>query len=182
MEPPRAYVWYEDDPEPPVSRVLLRGDVNSPGDEVQPGVPAVLLPHQANPPQPTKNTTGRRLWLARWMTSPDNPLIARVMSTAFGSGHFGEGLVASESDFGLMGKRPSHPELLDYLATEFVGSGWSVKHIQRLILNSSTYGLGSSWNDKAAQIDPEGELLWRWRPRRLEAEVVRDSMLSSASA
>ena len=176
-EPPRAYVWYEDNPEPPLSRVLLRGDVNSPGEQVQPGVPAILLQHQLEPPQPTEHTTGRRLWLARWMTSPDNPLVARVMVNRLWQWHFGEGLVASESDFGLMGKRPSHPELLDYLATEFVGSGWSVKHIQQLILKSSTYRLSSSWNDEAAQIDPEGALLWRWRPRRLEAEVVRDSLL-----
>ena len=177
-EPPRAYVWYEDDPEPPVSRVLLRGDVSTPGDEVQPGVPTVLARSQLEPPQATKKTTGRRLWLARWVTAPDNPLVARVMVNRLWQWHFGEGLVASESNFGLMGKSPSHPKLLDYLATEFVSSGWSVKHIHRLILNSSTYGLASSWNDKAAGIDPEGELLWRWTPRRLEAEVIRDSLLA----
>ena len=177
-EPPRAYVWYEDDPEPPVSRVLLRGDVSTPGDEVQPGVPAVLARSQLEPPQATKKTTGRRLWFARWVTDPDNPLVARVMVNRLWQWHFGEGLVASESNFGLMGKSPSHPKLLDYLATEFVNSGWSVKHIHRLILNSSTYGQASSWNDKAAGIDPEGELLWRWRPRRLEAEVIRDSLLA----
>ena len=178
QEPPRAYVWYEDDPEPPVSRVLLRGDVSTPGDEVQPGVPALLARSQLEPPQPTKKTTGRRLWLARWVTAPDNPLVARVMVNRLWQWHFGEGLVASESNFGLMGKSPSHPKLLDYLATEFVSSGWSVKHIHRLILNSSTYGLASSWNDKAAGIDPGGELLWRWKPRRLEAEVIRDSLLA----
>ena len=177
-EPPRAYVWYEDDPEPPVSRVLLRGDVSTPGDEVHPGVPAVLARSQLEPPQPTKKTTGRRLWLARWVTAPDNPLVARVMVNRLWQWHFGEGLVASESNFGVMGKSPSHPKLLDYLATEFVSSGWSVKHIHRVILNSSTYGQASSWNDKAAGIDPEGELLWRWKPRRLEAEVIRDSLLA----
>lgn len=178
QEPPRAYVWYEDNPEPPVSRVLLRGDVTTPGDEVQPGVPSVLARRQTEPPQPTKKTTGRRLWLARWMTGPNHPLVARVMVNRLWQWHFGEGLVASESNFGLMGKSPSHPRLLDYLATEFVNSGWSVKHIHRLILNSSTYRQASSWNDKAARIDPEGELLWRWRPRRLEAEVIRDSLLA----
>ena len=178
-EPPRAYVWYEDGPEPPVSRVLLRGDVTTPGDEVRPGVPAVLARRQLEPPQATEKTTGRRLWLARWITDPDNPLVARVMVNRLWQWHFGEGLVASESNFGVMGKNPSHPKLLDYLATEFVSSGWSVKHIHRLILNSNTYAQASSWNDKAARIDPEGELLWRWRPRRLEAEVIRDSMLAA---
>ena len=114
--------------------MLLRGDVSTPGDEVQPGVPALLARSQLEPPQPTKKTTGRRLWLARWVTAPDNPLVARVMVNRLWQWHFGEGLVASESNFGLMGKSPSHPKLLDYLATEFVSSGWSVKHIHRLIL------------------------------------------------
>ena len=86
-----------------------------------------------------KQSSGRRLWLARWMTSPSNPLVARVMVNRVWQWHFGEGLVASENDFGVVGQRPSHPELLDYLATEFVQSGWSLKQLHRLIVSSRTY-------------------------------------------
>jgi hypothetical protein len=94
------------------------------------------------------------------------------------SWHFGEGLVASENDFGVIGSRPSHPELLDWLAVEFIESGWSVKHMQRLILNSSTFQLSSGWNGEAGKLDAGNRLLWRWMPRRVEAEVLRDSTLA----
>ncbi len=176
-EPLRAYVWYEDAPQAPPTHVLRRGDPSQPGEEVQPGVPAVLPALDIGPIQPTGHSTGRRLWLARWMTHPRNPLLARVLVNRLWQWHFGEGLVATENDFGVMGQRPSNPELLDYLATELVESGWSIKHLQRLILNSSTYRASSSWNAVAGKLDPDNTLFWRWKPRRLDAETVRDSML-----
>jgi len=177
-EPLRAYIWYEDGTKAAATHLLRRGDPSQPGDEVQPGVPAVLAAWDTGQPQPTTHSTGRRLWLARWMTDGRNPLVARVIVNRIWQWHFGEGLVASENDFGVMGQRPGNPELLDYLATELIDSGWSIKHIQRLILNSSTFRASSAWDAKSGAADPENALLWRWKPRRLEAEVVRDAMLS----
>ena len=177
-EPPRAYIWHEDAADASPTRVLARGDVRQPGREVEAGVPSVFGAGRLEAPAETEKSTGRRLALARWMTRSDNPLVARVMVNRIWQGHFGEGLVASENDFGLMGQRPSHPQLLDYLATELIQSGWSLKHVHRLIVKSSTFQLSSAWDPKSAKIDPDQRLLWRWRPRRLEAEVVRDSILA----
>jgi hypothetical protein len=179
-EPPRAYIWYEDNPLPPPSHVLQRGEPGSPGEVVQPGVPAVLTRVDLPPPTPSKRSAGRRLWLARWMTSPDNPLLARVLVNRLWQWHFGDGLVTTPNDFGVMGQPPSNQELLDYLASEFMQSGWSIKHLQRLIVKSSAFQMSSNWSERAAKIDPEDTLLWRWKPRRLEAEVIRDSMLTVA--
>ncbi|MBM3775692.1 MAG: DUF1553 domain-containing protein, partial [Acidobacteria bacterium] len=180
-EPPRAYVWYEEGPRAPATYLLQRGDPAAPGEEVRPGVPSILGPASLEPPAASRRSTGRRLWLARWMTRPDHPLVARVIVNRLWQWHFGEGLVASENDFGLMGQRPSHPELLDYLATELIRSGWSLKHIQRLIVNSGAFRLSSAWNEQAGKLDPENALLWRWKPRRLEAEVIRDAALAVGS-
>jgi mono/diheme cytochrome c family protein len=177
-EPPRGYVWYEEGPRPPATHLLIRGNPVIPGDEVQPGVPAVFGSVELDAPKSTAKSSGRRLWLAKWMTRPDNPLVARVMVNRIWQWHFGEGLVASENDFGVMGQRPTHPELLDYLATELISSGWDIKHIQRLIVNSSTWRAAAGGDEHAAKVDPEESLLWRWRPRRLNAETVRDSMLA----
>ncbi len=177
-EPPRAYIWHEDAAEVSPTRVLARGDVRQRGREVEPGVPSVFGAGRLGAPTETEKSTGRRLALARWMTRSDNPLVARVIVNRIWQGHFGEGLVASENDFGLMGQRPSHPRLLDYLATELIESGWSLKHIHRLIVKSNTFQLSSAWDPKWAKIDPDQRLLWRWKPRRLEAEVVRDSVLA----
>ena len=177
-EPPRAYVWYEESPIASPTYVLERGDPGRPDEEVQPGLPTILDEFPLAQPKPTQKSTGRRLWLARWMTRPDNPLVARVMVNRIWGWHFGEGVVASENNFGLMGERPSHAELLDYLAREFIQSGWSIKHIHRLIVKSNTFQTSSVWNKRAGKIDPDNALLWRWKPRRLEAEVIRDSMLA----
>ena len=176
-EPPRAYIWREDAEISP-TRVFARGDVRRPGQEVEPGVPSVFGADRLEAPSAIKKSTGRRLALARWMMRPDNPLVARVIVNRLWQGHFGEGLVASENDFGLMGQRPTHPRLLDYLATELILSGWSLKHIHRLIVTSSTFQLSSAWDPRSAKIDPDQRLLWRWKPRRLEAEAVRDSVLA----
>ena len=181
-EPPRAYVWYEDTPYPPATRVLLLGDPGTPGEEVQPVVPTILahpdLLSRLGPIEPTFNSSGRRHWLARWMTDPQNPLVARVMVNRIWQWVFGDGLVATENDFGAAGDAPSHPLLLDYLASEFIASGWSVKHMVRLLVGSSTFAQASDWNSAAAGVDHRNRLLWRWQSRRLEAEAVRDSMLA----
>ena len=181
-EPPRAYVWYEDTPYPVATRVLVRGDPGTPGGEVQPVIPTILgrpdLLARLGPIEPTLDSSGRRRWLARWMTHPQNPLVARVMVNRIWQWVFGEGLVATENDFGVAGETPSHPLLLDYLASEFIASGWSVKHVVRLLAGSSTFAQASDWNPQAAAVDLQNRLLWRWRPRRLEAEAVRDSMLA----
>ena len=119
----------------------------------------------------------RRLELARWIVSEENPMAARVMVNRIWQHHFGEGLVKTPSDFGINGARPSHPELLDWLATEFVGSGWSMKHIHRLIVLSSTYRQSSQPRREAEKMDAANTLLWRFPPRRLEAEPIRDAIL-----
>jgi mono/diheme cytochrome c family protein len=200
-EPLRAYVMYEEGPKPPVSRLLVRGNPAAPAEEVGPGLPAVLVKGPLPPPQPTALTTGRRLWLARWLTRPDNPLTARVMVNRVWQGHFGEGLVQTESDFGVMGQRPTNPALLDWLAAWFTtpaaspassgrvgergrgsaaprGAGWSLKRLHRLIVTSNAYNAASVWTPAIAKGDPDGLLHARWRPRRLEAEAVRDSILA----
>ena len=176
--PPRAYLWREEGSRAGPTYLLERGDPDSPGDQIQPGLPAILSPKSIEPPQPTRTSTGRRAWLAGWMTRPGNPLVARVIVNRLWQWHFGEGLVASENDFGVMGQPPSHPDLLDYLAEELVDSDWSIKHVQRLIVKSNTFQMSSIGNDQAAAIDPDNVLLWKWKPRRLEGEVIRDSMLA----
>jgi len=112
------------------------------------------------------------------MTRPDNPLLARVMVNRVWQHHFGEGLVATANDFGVMGQPPSHPELLDWLAAEFMAGGWRLKALHRTIVLSSTYQTSAFADTRARQADPDNALLGRWRQRRLEAEVVRDSMLA----
>ncbi|HUG80564.1 MAG TPA: PSD1 and planctomycete cytochrome C domain-containing protein [Bryobacterales bacterium] len=177
-EPPRAYIWYEDSSIPPVTRLLERGDTTQPTDVVYPAAPTVLGRTSLDPDVRPISSTGRRLALARWMTDARNPLVSRVIVNRIWQWYFGEGLVASENDFGVAGERPSHPELLDYLATELVQSGWSLKHLHRLIAKSATFQRSTEWNEAAAAKDAGNRLLWRWKPRRLEAEVVRDSMLA----
>jgi hypothetical protein len=175
-EPPRAYIWDEDSPKAPTTRVFRRGDPTRPREQVEPDVPTVLGRKPPAAPVPTAKSTGRRLWLACWMTRPDNPLVARVMVNRIWQSHFGTGLVASANDFGVMGQPPSHPELLDWLASELVANGWPMKRLHRLIVLSNTYQ--TSARRTAGEADGEPALLRRWRPRRLEAEAVRDSVLA----
>jgi hypothetical protein len=120
----------------------------------------------------------RRLKFAEWLVDPRNPLPARVMANRVWHLHFGEGLVTTPNDFGMSGARPSHPELLDWLAVKFIQNGWSLKALHRLIVNSATYRQASEPNAKAAGIDANNQFLWRFSPRRLEGEIVRDALLA----
>ena len=154
---------------------LHRGDPEQPRELV---VPAVLsrLGSLALPSGSTEQE--RRLALASWIASPENPLTVRVLVNRIWQGHFGIGLVETASDFGRTGARPSHPELLDWLATQFIRSGWSIKYLHRLIALSATFRQSSRMNREALSIDADSRLLWRFPARRLEAEIIRDSMLA----
>jgi hypothetical protein len=174
-------VFVETDPSPPAHHLLRRGQHHAPGAEVAPGVPAALCTasngYQVEPRPAGRISTGRRTAFARWVTSPDNPLFARVMVNRIWQHHFGTGLVATPDNLGQSGARPSHPELLDWLATEFVRSGWSLKAMHRLILTSAGYRQSSAPRDDAERLDPENRLLARFPLRRLDAESLRDAML-----
>jgi Protein of unknown function (DUF1553)/Protein of unknown function (DUF1549) len=165
----------------PPTYILHGGSRFAPGDEVQPGFLSILDSSDAKitPPQGV-NSTGRRSALAAWLTDPSNPLPARVMVNRIWHYHFGHGIVATPGDFGRMGARPTHPELLDYLAGYFVDNGWSIKKVHRLILLSNAYQEASDYQPKIAEADPDNKLLWRYPRRRMEAEAIRDSMLATA--
>jgi hypothetical protein len=162
----------------------LEEDVKGP--VVQPGLLQVLVngtpPPVAVPPKRSDYmSSGRRRALAEWIASPDNPLTARVMVNRLWYWHFGTGIVATPGTFGKMGMLPSHPELLDWLATEFVRQGWSIKRIHRLIMNSQTYKMSSSfYNASNVEKDPTDVYLWRYPVRRLEGEAIRDIILSAS--
>ncbi|MEZ6031937.1 MAG: DUF1553 domain-containing protein [Planctomycetaceae bacterium] len=167
--------------------LLHRGDALTPGPPVDPGVLSALATPNAydwTPPTPDAQTSGRRLAFARWLTQPDHPLTARVMVNRIWLHHFGEGIVSTPEDFGTLGAAPSHPQLLDWLAREFVENGWSIKHIHRLIMTSNVYRQRSTSDaeryKRASQVDPDNRLLWRQRLRRVDAEPLRDAMLSVA--
>ena len=176
---PRGYFFVESSPQAPPTHLLLRGKANSPGPEVQPGVPQSLAHEPLRFLEPSPRTSQRRLSLAQWVTGDDNPLTARVIVNRVWQHHFGHGIVRTPSDFGVMGAPPTHPRLLDWLAHWFTHEGgWSLKKLHRLILASNTYRMGAEWNDEYAAADPENNLLWRRSYRRLEVEAIRDSMLA----
>ena len=180
--PEKIAAFVETDPNPPTHHLLKRGQHNQPGIEVQPGAPAALTTannsYQIAPRPNGRVSMGRRLAFANWVTSPENPLFARVMVNRVWQHHFGTGLVATSDNLGVSGAKASHPELLDYLAAEFVRSGWSVKALHRLILTSATYRQTSTPRDGLDAIDPDNRLLAHFPIRRLDAEAVRDSMLA----
>ena len=179
-EPPRGYIWYEDTSKPPVTKIFRRGDPTRPKGKVKPGLPAILANQQPAPPEPLDKSTGRRRWLARWLTRPDNPLVARVIVNRVWQHHFGQGLVSSANDFGVMGQKPVDQDLLDWLASDFVANGWKLKRLHRMIVLSQAYQMSSISPEVSASktIDPKIEGLSHWQQRRLEAEAVRDSIMA----
>ena len=181
---PRIRALFDMGGVPTPTRILLRGEFTNQGPLVEPGVPSVLSvglePYHAERPDWHTETTGRRLALARWLTQPDHPLTARVMVNRIWQHHFSTGLVTTPGNFGSNGSRPTHPELLDWLATEFVQRGWSLKAMHRLIMTSSAYRQSSRAGAKALAEDPSNVLLSRFPLRRLDADALRDSILKVA--
>jgi hypothetical protein len=176
----RAYFLYEPSPKAPATHLLYRGKAGNPGPEVAPGLPTVLAAKQPAFLTPDDRTSRRRLTLARWIASADNPLTPRVIVNRVWQFHFGEGLVRTPSDFGIMGEPPTHPELLDWLTDWFVSHGWSLKRLHRLILTSNTYRMSKRWRPDYGEKDPENQRLWRFPYRRLEVEAIRDAMLAAS--
>ena len=169
--------------ETPPSYFLIRGDPFSPGSRMSPGF--VTVATYGDPPteipRADGRTAGRRLALAEWLVSESNPLTARVMVNRIWHHHFGRGIVATLDNVGKVGEPPSHPELLDWLAVEFVERDWSVKEIHRLLMTSEAYRMASAFQDvDSAKRDPLNRLLWRYRPHRLEAETVRDAIMTAS--
>jgi uncharacterized small protein (DUF1192 family) len=160
-------------------RVLLRGDLGKPGPVVSPqGLSCVRSPEPDLGLRPDAPEGQRRLKFAEWVVRQDNPLTARVMVNRAWHYHFGQGLVETPSDLGWNGGRPSHPELLDWLARRFVADGWSLKKLHKRIMLSATYRQSSRFAPEAARVDADNRWLWRFTPRRLEGEAVRDAMLA----
>jgi hypothetical protein len=177
QSPPLAYAANPSPPEP--TYVLVRGDVEKRGERVGAGGLEVIKTPAPEWGLPVDAPEGqRRLKLAKWLAAPENPLPARVLVNRVWGWHFGRGLVETPSDFGFNGGRPSHSELLDWLASEFTARGGSLKKLHRLILLSSTYRQSSRYDATAAAADADNRLLWRFAPRRLEGEAVRDAMLA----
>jgi Protein of unknown function (DUF1553)/Protein of unknown function (DUF1549)/Planctomycete cytochrome C len=166
----------------PDVHLLIRGDYRNKGEEIKPAFPAALRDENEVIEETSLRpfVPQRRKALALWLTKPDHPLTARVMVNRLWQGHFGRGIVATPNDFGRQGQPPTHPELLDWLATEFVDHGWSIKQMHRLMVLSSTYRMSSRANEAGLKIDPQNHYLWRMNPRRLEAEAIWDSVLAVA--
>jgi hypothetical protein len=214
-KPPEDFITVltEPDGKAPVTRVFHRGDPKQPKEAVRPGGLSILAPPAQAIELPEKDpalpTTGRRLAFARWLTSGANPLVARVLVNRVWLQHFGRGLVATPSDFGVMGERPSHPDLLDWLATDFVDNGWRLKRLHKLIMTSTAYRQSSLRSPRtlaldhdlapprsarrsptkaaprsvpADQRDPDNLLYWHKPVHRLDAEALRDSMLAASGA
>jgi hypothetical protein len=156
-------------------KVLMRGDYNNPGEDAPRAVPAILARVEA--PPSAFNGSGR-LEVANWIASPANPMTARVMVNRLWMWHYGEGIVGTPDNFGKMGARPTHPELLDYLASRFVEGGWSVKKMQRMMLLSNAYQMSTDADEKTMAADPENGLISRFNRQRLDVEEIRDGMLA----
>jgi hypothetical protein len=179
-DPPveKALCVTEAGPTPPTTFILLRGIPHVHGEPVEPRFPEVLGGQPPPNPRPTANTTGRRSALADWIASPTHPLTARVMVNRIWQYHFGRGIVRTPSDFGFQGAPPTHPELLDWLASELIASGWRMKPIHKLIVMSDTYRQSSRGRADALAADPANDSFWRFDMRRLNAEEIRDSILA----
>ncbi len=157
--------------QPRMSTMFSRGDYRSPTEKVEPHTPKILHPYQAD-------STNNRLSLAKWLVSPENPLVARVIANRMWGEVFGTGLVSTPEDFGLKGEAPSHPELLDWLAVDFVENGWSQKKLLRLMLTSRTYRQSSKMTAEQLERDPNNVSLARGPRFRLPAELIRDNALA----
>jgi hypothetical protein len=166
--------------------VLKRGELNKPREEVAPGVPAVLSSRPQSSgrarsvPLADVRVSDRRSSLAKWLTSSDNPLTARVIVNRVWGWHFGRGIVRTPNDVGAQGEPPTHPELLDWLSRDFMEHGWSIKHLHRRILLSRAYQMASATDRDTLRVDPENRWLARFPRRRLEGELVRDALLTCA--
>lgn len=180
LEPRIRALWDRGEPTP--TYILRRGEPTNAGPLVSPGVPAVLMDGKARfevrPPWPGANSTGRRLAFAKWLIQPDNPLTARVMANRIWAHHFGFGIVRTLGNFGHTGTPPTNSELLDWLATEFIHQGWSMKAMHRLIMTSSTYRQSSTVTPALEKLDPDNLLISRMPLRRMEAEPLYDALLS----
>jgi hypothetical protein len=169
------------DEKPAETQVLRRGDFNNKGRAVEPGVPAVLASADFKlQPVSRPKSSGRRRAFADWLADPNNPTTARLHVNRLWAWHFGVGIVETLDDFGHTGKPPSHPELLDWLASEFVARSFRQKEMHRLIVNSTAYRQSSAYDSAKAVIDAENRWLWAFRPKRHEGEVLRDALLAAA--
>jgi hypothetical protein len=169
----RTAMVMQEMPDPRETFLLIRGQYDRKGERVQPGLPASLPPLPPGAPE-------NRLGLAQWLTQPDHPLVSRVIVNRLWQAFFGAGIVRTSEDFGSQGDLPSHPELLDWLATELVRSGWNVKHVVRLIVTSATYRQSSAVTPDLLKRDPENRLLARGPRFRLSAEAIRDQALAAS--
>jgi hypothetical protein len=180
---PLAQAMIDNNREAPKTHVLSGGAYDAPQEEVAPGFLTILDPSDAKIVPPANvDSTGRRTALANWLADASNPLTTRVIVNRVWQYHFGRGLAGTPSDLGLMGERPTHKELLDWLTAEFVEKGWSLKKLHKLILTSNTYQQSTAHNAESAKVDPDNKLLWRFNRRRLEGETIRDSILHTAGA
>ena len=189
--PTRGLVFVDSGAVPLPSFLLARGDVNKKVEPVEFGFLTVLLrgktpeDYRKQVARPGVDTTFRRSALAEWMVDTEHgagALLARVIVNRIWYHHFGQGLVRTPDDFGIQGEPPTHPELLDWLAAELIRSGWSLKHIHRLIVTSATYGQAVEHDARKAETDPDNRLLWTRRPQRLEAETLRDAILTASGS
>jgi hypothetical protein len=190
---PAGRVLHESSAKAGASYLMVRGDFRRPGAPVEPAYPRIadLWGNSVPEPAPDAPTTGRRTALGRWLTRPDHPLTTRVIVNRLWQHHFVYGLVRTPSDFGRIGEEPTHPELLDWLATELPRRGWSLKQMHKLMVTSATYRQSSTAPQNraasaseriaaGAALDPDNKLLWRMNRRRLEGEAIRDAMLAAA--
>ena len=180
MPPPdTALALARCEPHPPPTRIMLRGNPHSPGEEVKPHFPALFGEAAPEIPPAAKDahSAGRRRVLAEWIASPKNMLTARVIVNRVWQHHFGRGIVRSANNFGELGTPPTHPELLDWLALWLIEHDWQLKPLHRLIMTSNAYRMSSTGNDQALAMDPTNDLFWRVDMRRLSAEEIRDATL-----
>jgi hypothetical protein len=163
----------------PPTHVLMRGNPHVLGSEVEAGFLSVLSPPEPEiTPAPSGDSWGGRTAFADWVAHPDHPLTARVMANRLWQFHFGRGIVRTANDFGFQGSPPTHPELLDWLASEFVRQGWSMKSMHKQIMLSAAYQMSSEFDPAGYDLDPDNDLFWRFDKRRLSAEELRDSILA----